>query len=83
MFTLIKNGEIYGPEYMGQKDVLFVGNKIGFIEDMIDVPANFVEFNLRGLNEWQIVVLGFIDAHPWRRLRSDWFISSSSQGVNR
>ncbi|MFP3381696.1 amidohydrolase family protein, partial [Bacillus sp. SIMBA_069] len=60
--TLIKNGELYGPEYMGQKDILLVGKQIGFIEDKIDVPAEFVEMKVIDASG-QIVVPGFIDAH--------------------
>lgn len=62
MLTLIKNGEIYGPEYMGQKDILLVGRQIGFLEDTIDAPANFVEMEVIDASG-QIVVPGFIDAH--------------------
>ncbi|MFJ7752459.1 beta-aspartyl-peptidase [Peribacillus muralis] len=62
MLTLIKNGEIYGPEYMGQKDILLVGRQIGFIEDNIDRPENFVECDVIDASG-QIVVPGFIDAH--------------------
>ncbi|MFJ7638969.1 beta-aspartyl-peptidase [Peribacillus sp. NPDC046944] len=62
MLTLIKNGEVYTPEYIGKKDVLLVGKQIGFIEDKIDVPANFVEMQVIDANG-RIIVPGFIDAH--------------------
>ncbi|MGM9956982.1 MAG: beta-aspartyl-peptidase [Peribacillus sp.] len=62
MLTLIKNGEVYTPEYIGKKDVLLVGKQIGFIEDKIDIPANFVEMQVIDANG-RIIVPGFIDAH--------------------
>ncbi|MFJ7848691.1 beta-aspartyl-peptidase [Peribacillus sp. NPDC097224] len=62
MLTLIKNGEVYTPEYIGKKDVLLVGKQIGFIEDKIDVPANFVALQVIDANG-RIIVPGFIDAH--------------------
>ncbi|MFJ7677191.1 beta-aspartyl-peptidase [Peribacillus sp. NPDC097198] len=62
MLTLIKNGEVYTPEYIGKKDILLVGKQIGFIEDNIDVPANFVEMQVIDANG-RIIVPGFIDAH--------------------
>lgn len=62
MLTLIKNGEVYTPEYIGKKDVLLVGKQIGFIEDKIDIPANFVALQVIDANG-RIIVPGFIDAH--------------------
>ena len=62
MLTLIKNGEVYAPEYIGKKDILLVGKQIGFIEDRIDVPVNFVEMQVIDANG-RIIVPGFIDAH--------------------
>ncbi|MFW5792697.1 MAG: beta-aspartyl-peptidase [Bacteroidota bacterium] len=58
---LIKNCELYIPEYLGKKDVLIAGKKIVKIADNIDIPSN-----------WQIEVIdakgkklipGLIDAH--------------------
>ncbi|MFD6440632.1 beta-aspartyl-peptidase [Peribacillus sp. NPDC060186] len=62
MLKLIKNGEIYGPDYMGQKDILLVGKQIGYIEDQIDVPVDFVEVEVIDA-AGKIIVPGFIDAH--------------------
>ena len=41
MITVIKNGEVYSPEYLGKKDVVIAGGKIEGIYDAIDVPENF------------------------------------------
>ena len=62
MLTLIKNGEVYTPEYIGKKDILLVGKQIGFIEDKIDNPSHFVEMKVIDANN-RIIVPGFIDAH--------------------
>ncbi|MFD4815821.1 beta-aspartyl-peptidase [Peribacillus butanolivorans] len=62
MLKLIKNGEIYGPDFMGQKDILLVGNQIGYMEDQIDVPVDFVEMEVIDA-AGKIIVPGFIDAH--------------------
>jgi beta-aspartyl-dipeptidase (metallo-type) len=62
MLKLIKNGEVYAPNYLGKKDILLVGDKIGYIQDEITVPDNFVEIDIidaRG----KYVVPGFIDSH--------------------
>ncbi|MFS0863275.1 beta-aspartyl-peptidase [Fredinandcohnia sp. 179-A 10B2 NHS] len=62
MLTLLKNGEVYGPEYLGKKDILLVNNKIGYIEDKIEVPSNFIEIQIIDASE-MIIVPGFIDSH--------------------
>jgi beta-aspartyl-dipeptidase (metallo-type) len=62
MLTLIKNGDIYAPDHLGKKDILLVDKKIGFIQDEIQVPDDFVEVKVidaRGKK----VVPGFIDSH--------------------
>ena len=37
MLKLIKGSEIYGPECLGKKDVLITAEKIGCIQDSIDI----------------------------------------------
>jgi beta-aspartyl-dipeptidase (metallo-type) len=61
MLKLIKNGEVYSPEYIGKKDILITGSQIGYIMDKIDLPENLeVEvIDAQG----KFVVPGFIDAH--------------------
>jgi dihydroorotase-like cyclic amidohydrolase len=62
MLTLIRNGDVYAPVYLGKKDLLLVGNKIGFIRDKIEVPELFVEIKVIDA-AGKKVVPGFIDSH--------------------
>ncbi|CAM3647233.1 beta-aspartyl-peptidase [Mesobacillus zeae] len=62
MLTVIKNGEVYSPEYLGKKDILVAAGKIAFIEDVIRIPEEFVEINVIDATG-KFVVPGFIDAH--------------------
>ncbi|MBS4195052.1 beta-aspartyl-peptidase [Lederbergia citri] len=62
MLTLIKNGEVYSPDFIGKKDILVVDRKIGFIQERIDVPTDFVHIHVVDATG-KIVVPGFIDAH--------------------
>ncbi len=62
MLTLIKNGEVYSPEYLGKKDILLVHDKIGFVEDSIDVPEGFVDITVIDAGGHKVVP-GFIDSH--------------------
>jgi beta-aspartyl-dipeptidase (metallo-type) len=62
MLTLIKNGEVFAPDYLGKKDLLIVDRKIGFIEDHIELPEKFVEVNVIDA-AGKKVVPGFIDSH--------------------
>jgi dihydroorotase-like cyclic amidohydrolase len=39
MFKLIRNVEIYGPDYNGKKDILICNDKIIMIADHIDIPS--------------------------------------------
>jgi beta-aspartyl-dipeptidase (metallo-type) len=62
MLTLIQNGEVYAPEYLGKKDILIVDNKIGFIEEKIEPPHQFVDIKIVDATG-KYVVPGFIDSH--------------------
>ena len=62
MLTLIQNGEIYAPHYLGKKDLLIVDEKIGYILDKINLPENFVDIKVVNA-EGKLVVPGFIDSH--------------------
>ncbi|WP_347942214.1 beta-aspartyl-peptidase [Peribacillus simplex] len=62
MLTLIKNGEIYSPNYLGRKDVLITNDKIAFIDDSIEIPDNFAPIHIIDATNL-LVVPGFIDSH--------------------
>lgn len=62
MLTLIRNGEVYAPAYLGKKDILLVGDKIGFIEDKIELPGQFVDIKVVDATG-KYIVPGFIDSH--------------------
>lgn len=60
MMLLIKNAEVYAPEYLGKKDVLIAGGKIEYIADEIELPNLPCEvIDAQGLK----LVPGFIDQH--------------------
>ncbi|WML51486.1 beta-aspartyl-peptidase [Neobacillus sp. PS3-12] len=62
MLTLIKNGEICAPQYLGKKDLLIVDSKIGYIADEINKPDQFVDMKVINA-EGKYIVPGFIDSH--------------------
>ncbi|MDF9758250.1 dihydroorotase-like cyclic amidohydrolase [Peribacillus simplex] len=62
MLTLIKNGEIYSPNYLGRKDILITNDKIVFIDDRIEIPDNFAPIQIIDAANL-FVVPGFIDSH--------------------
>ena len=63
MVVIIRNAEVYTPEYAGKKDVLLLGNKIAAVEDHISVeikgPVEVTEIDAEG----KLLVPGFIDSH--------------------
>ncbi len=64
MLKLVRNGEIYAPEYLGKKDLLIVDEKIGYIDDQIDVPEGFFGEKVEVIDAGgQVIVPGFIDSH--------------------
>ncbi|WP_317311863.1 beta-aspartyl-peptidase [Clostridium thermobutyricum] len=62
MIKIIKNAEIYSPEFLGKKDIVIVGDKIEGIYENIKVPEDFLSFEVIDA-EGKILVPGFIDAH--------------------
>lgn len=57
---LLKNCEIYSPDYIGKKDVLIAGGKIVAIENEIRMNESFIEvLDVKGFK----MVPGFIDGH--------------------
>lgn len=59
---LIKNGEIYSPEYIGKKDLLICGNKIEYIEDKINLSEKVLPIEIIDASD-KLVFPGFIDSH--------------------
>lgn len=62
MITIIKNGEVYSPEYLGKKDVVLVGDKVEGIYDNIDIPKEFIDINVIDASG-KLILPGFIDSH--------------------
>ena len=62
MIKIIKNGEVYAPNYLGKKDILIAGDKIGFIKENITVPRKFVDIDIIDASG-NYIVPGFIDSH--------------------
>ena len=62
MFLLLKNAELYSPEYMGLKDVLVCGEKVIAIEDAINGSVLPLDCQTVDLNR-SILAPGFIDQH--------------------
>ncbi|MFK3960089.1 beta-aspartyl-peptidase [Guptibacillus hwajinpoensis] len=61
MFTVIRNAEIYSPEYLGKKNLLLAFDKIAMIEERIELPESIPheEIDAKG----KIIFPGFIDSH--------------------
>ncbi len=62
MIKLIRNAEVYAPEYLGRKDILIAGEKIAAVGDRIEGfgDSPFVEvFDAEG----RTLVPGYIDVH--------------------
>ncbi|KZZ84228.1 beta-aspartyl-peptidase [Bacillus sp. SJS] len=62
MLKLIKNGELYAPEYLGKKDVITAGGKIAFIKEPgFSFPSEYLSETIDA--DGQAVFPGFIDSH--------------------
>ncbi|HPX00306.1 MAG TPA: beta-aspartyl-peptidase [Sedimentibacter sp.] len=60
---LIKNAEVYAPDYLGKKDVLLIGDKIAAIDNNISLKLNGLVKVTEIDGEWKKLVPGFIDSH--------------------
>jgi beta-aspartyl-dipeptidase (metallo-type) len=58
---VLKNLEIYSPEYLGRKDILIGGNKIVAIEDSIEI-GNTIKYEMIDCTDL-IALPGIIDSH--------------------
>ncbi|MBI9012639.1 MAG: beta-aspartyl-peptidase [Clostridiales bacterium] len=62
MLILLKNGNVYAPEFLGRKDILLAGKEILAIEDKIDLKSNEVNIEVINCID-KNVYPGFIDGH--------------------
>lgn len=57
---ILKNAQVYNPQFLGKKDILVAGGQIQAVEDRINLSAPFIqEWDAQG----KIVLPGFIDQH--------------------
>ncbi|MBN2797351.1 MAG: beta-aspartyl-peptidase [Clostridia bacterium] len=57
---ILKNGQVYGPDPLGKKDILIAGKEIVAIEDNIEIQLHDVQvIDCKG----KIILPGFIDGH--------------------
>lgn len=62
MISIIKGGKIYAPNYLGVKDILIVGDKIGGIYDELSIQNKLLDIEIiDGKNK--LIFPGFIDCH--------------------
>lgn len=61
MLTVIRNAEIYSPDYLGKKDLLLAFDKIALIEEDIQLPDTIPHEVMDA--EGKIIFPGFIDSH--------------------
>ncbi|TYB30900.1 MAG: beta-aspartyl-peptidase [Candidatus Mcinerneyibacterium aminivorans] len=59
---LLKNANIYGPEYMGEKDILIENNIVSTISEKINISTNLSNLNIIDV-DGDYVFPGFIDNH--------------------
>ncbi|MEW6725195.1 MAG: beta-aspartyl-peptidase [Bacillota bacterium] len=62
MIKILKNAIIYAPEPLGRKDILILGERIGYIADDIPEPSGLGDVEVCDL-KGHTLVPGFIDQH--------------------
>ncbi|XZH19633.1 beta-aspartyl-peptidase [Clostridium perfringens] len=62
MLKVIKNIEVYDPEYLGKKDIVILSDKIEGLYDSLNIPKDFINIQVID-GEGMIAVPGFIDCH--------------------
>ncbi|MFC4557737.1 beta-aspartyl-peptidase [Virgibacillus kekensis] len=64
MITLLKNGEVYSPEYEGKKDILLINQEIMKIGEVDESSLLGLGLEVNVVNaEGKVVTPGFIDPH--------------------
>lgn len=64
MLVLIRNGEVYGPEPQGKKDVLLCAGKIGLLGKVDPRGAEALGLEIDVIDaEGCLVAPGFLDPH--------------------
>jgi beta-aspartyl-dipeptidase (metallo-type) len=63
--VLIKKGDIYNPQHIGQKDILLINDKIFFIDqDMAASTLNVIDKNIKIIDASDCIIIpGYIDQH--------------------
>ncbi|GAA0734172.1 beta-aspartyl-peptidase [Clostridium oceanicum] len=62
MITVIKNGYVYSPSYLGKKDILILGDKIEGLYDNLDLSNIPLKVKVIDAKE-NLVTPGLIDSH--------------------
>jgi beta-aspartyl-dipeptidase (metallo-type) len=62
MVLLLKNGEVYDPDYVGISDILIANGKIAVIDKGIDINCTGLDVEVRNVRGMRLVP-GFIDNH--------------------
>jgi len=62
---LIRDGDVYAPEHKGEKDILAINDKIGFIDQNISTTAlNVLDKNIKIIDASKCIIIpGYIDQH--------------------
>ena len=62
---LIRDGDVYAPEHKGEKDILAINDKIGFIDQNISTSAlNVLDKNIKIIDASKCIIIpGYIDQH--------------------
>ena len=62
MLKVVKNVEVYDPEYLGKKDIVILSDKIEGLYNEVKIPKDFI--NIQIINgDGMLAVPGFIDSH--------------------